>query len=115
MISRLKIFISIVFILAAINMQMFTKHFIRNAESKQKELSKILESENQHNKDLISQQSKLLIKERIIKEAEEKLAFVKCTENDSKIVNIYDFQENNKNHQFVLLDIFTSTAEAKTH
>jgi len=92
MISRLKIFISIVFILAAINMQMFTKHFI-----------------------LISQQSKLLIKERIIKEAEEKLAFVKCTENDSKIVNIYDFQENNKNHQFVLLDIFTSTAEAKTH
>ena len=115
MISKTKIFISIVVILLTIGIHMFKNHFLRNSNFKQKQLVKLLESANQENKKLISEQSTLLIKERIINEAEEKLAFVKCSEDDPKIINVYDFQKNQKSYQFVLLDLITSTAEAKTN
>lgn len=112
---KAKIIISIIVVLLTITMHMYKNHFIRKSNIIEKKLVKQLESANQENKKLISDQSSLLIKERIIKEAEKRLAFVKSTEDDPKIINIYDFQKNQKSYQYVLLDIITPSAEAKTN
>lgn len=114
MISKVKITILAFVVIVAVNVHMFRNHFFRETENQKKTLLAKYEMLNETNKSLIAQQSKLLVKDRIVAEAEKKLAFQRITEDDPQVVNIYNYENEDKINAFVLLDLITPNAEAKT-